>query len=284
MKRIFFTLSCAIAAACGLSAQNASAVDTSLFVVVYNYACHTQDADGQAVTDSLQMALQVGSKVNKFDSYYNYQVDTKQRQPLNIKDLLFDAPLLTEETHIFFQNYPEGHLTAVESMVPNLYQTDEALPQTKWTLADDTLTIGGYLCHKATGHLGGRTWTVWFADDIPSAAGPWKLRGLPGLILQASDEGGVHSFVFNGLKKETQAIVFKNTAKAMKTPSAKFIKYRNKVLCNKRYPKEPVYYISPNEMTELCVFKGPSSGKGCLMINNMAVHSEAHVYQPLEME
>ena len=37
-------------------------------------------------------------------------------------------------------------------------------------------------------------WTAWFAAGIPIAEGPWKLKGLPGLILKAADDTG--SYVF----------------------------------------------------------------------------------------
>ena len=33
----------------------------------------------------------------------------------------------------------------------------------------------------------GRTWYAWYSEDIPVSEGPWKLYGLPGLILRAYD-------------------------------------------------------------------------------------------------
>lgn len=43
---------------------------------------------------------------------------------------------------------------------------------------------------QAEGDFLGRKWQVWYAEDIPVNSGPWKLGGLPGLILEAKDESG----------------------------------------------------------------------------------------------
>ena len=43
-------------------------------------------------------------------------------------------------------------------------------------------------------------WTVWFAPEIPLQEGPWKLCGLPGLILEACESSGQHSFTATGIE------------------------------------------------------------------------------------
>jgi GLPGLI family protein len=57
----------------------------------------------------------------------------------------------------------------------------------EWKIDPETKKIGNLLCNKATGHFRGRDYTVWFTKEIPVPFGPWKLQGLPGLILEAYD-------------------------------------------------------------------------------------------------
>ena len=52
----------------------------------------------------------------------------------------------------------------------------------------------------ATSDFRGRHWTAWFATDIPVSDGPWKLGGLPGLILEAYDKG--HQYTFTAVRLE----------------------------------------------------------------------------------
>ncbi|CAM3926591.1 MULTISPECIES: GLPGLI family protein [Flavobacterium] len=56
-----------------------------------------------------------------------------------------------------------------------------------WELHEETKKINAFTCQKAIGQFRGRTYTVWFTYEIPVSAGPWKLNGLPGLILEASE-------------------------------------------------------------------------------------------------
>lgn len=63
-----------------------------------------------------------------------------------------------------------------------------------WTLLDDIVIVGTLKCKTATARFRGRLWRVAYAPDIPVKYGPWKLQGLPGLIVQAEDSTGQHKY------------------------------------------------------------------------------------------
>ncbi len=56
-----------------------------------------------------------------------------------------------------------------------------------WTITDSIKNCLGYDCVMATAKFRGRKWIAWFTPEIPISDGPWKLCGLPGLILEAYD-------------------------------------------------------------------------------------------------
>jgi GLPGLI family protein len=64
----------------------------------------------------------------------------------------------------------------------------DTLPKIEWRIFEDKKTILSYVCQKATGIFRGRTYIVWFTTELPMPAGPWKLNGLPGIILAANDD------------------------------------------------------------------------------------------------
>ena len=76
----------------------------------------------------------------------------------------------------------------------------EPLNEMQWTIVEDsTATVLGYECIMAESDYHGRHWKAWFTPEIPMPFGPWKLHGLPGLILKAEANGGF-SFVATGLE------------------------------------------------------------------------------------
>ena len=82
----------------------------------------------------------------------------------------------------------------------------ESFSELTWEIGDSTKTVLGYECVMATADYHGRKWTAWCTREIPVQDGPWKLRGLPGLILEATEEKGHHSFVADGIEQSNQII------------------------------------------------------------------------------
>lgn len=71
------------------------------------------------------------------------------------------------------------------------YQEDRPV---KWEITNVIEKQNGYPSQKAVANFGGRVWTAWFTKDIPISDGPYKLSGLPGLIVKLEDDKGDYKF------------------------------------------------------------------------------------------
>lgn len=83
----------------------------------------------------------------------------------------------------------------------------ENLPAIEWNIKPDSKReIMGFDCIEAEALFRGRFYTAWFSPDIPVPFGPWKLQGLPGLILEAYDKMDEVHFYATQLKYEQGSI------------------------------------------------------------------------------
>ena len=254
-------------------------IDTSSLVAVYDYECQTQDADGKAVTDRMKVCLQVGQHCMRSFPYRKFREDTEGYDYFTPDEL----PMLRAESFCFmpevWTDYPEGKVTVRDAIPPTIYETQEERKPINWELSDDTLTVAGFLCKFATCQLHGRKWTALYSEDIPTSAGPWKLCGLPGLILKAETNDGIHRFTLASLQRIASPIYSETNAITSKTTEEKLIKNRIKTFGNRLYPNTPKYYITVN-LSQTADVTHDTEG---ILVNNVYVNNKAHVYQPLEV-
>ena len=276
MKRLLYII-LYIALAATASAQEA--IDTAQFVAVYDYECRTQDAEGTPVTDRMQVVVQVGRTVTKsmpLSAYQRTDEITSADAAIEFQEAMLHMPTV-------WTGYPEGQTTVREFIFPHDYEGYESTPDIVWTLTDDTLTVGGYYCQTATCKFRGVAWTVCYTEEIPSSAGSWRLRGLPGLIVKAESEA--HTFCLTELRKEASSITApEHRPDVQRMKYAKLLKHRNEIYGNRQYAKNPTYYVpdlggSINNMDVL-----NHDGLQLVFANGHPLLTKAHVYQPLELK
>jgi GLPGLI family protein len=87
---------------------------------------------------------------------------------------------------IFLYSKEKKFYTNVASTVGK-FVVERSYPTINWSILSETKNIEGYQCQKAKGDFHGRNFIVWFTNELPFKTGPWKLTGLPGLIIEALD-------------------------------------------------------------------------------------------------
>lgn len=155
------------------------------------YSPHTE------YKDSLESTPSGRAKAKQiFDIAMMKYIDSKDESALN-------SVVYHTFIYVFKDNQLEKMTVYDKAGITERGVYEEPFSELAWEIGDSTKNVLGYECVMATADYHGRKWTAWFAPEIPAHDGPWKLRGLPGLILEATDSTGHHSFVADGVEKST---------------------------------------------------------------------------------
>ncbi|MDN3588857.1 GLPGLI family protein [Pedobacter aquatilis] len=152
---------------------------------------------GRIWTEDFLLAFNKNQSI--YTSYTKYIQDSVQiskvQNATKLGNSSIDLGILRKTTadEIYINSY-ERNILVNKKFRQNNYLITEPLQKIDWKIGIETKTILGYSCQKATGIYSGRIYTAWFSTDIPASFGPWKLQGLPGLILEATDISGRISF------------------------------------------------------------------------------------------
>jgi GLPGLI family protein len=99
--------------------------------------------------------------------------------------------------NIVFKNYKNNNIVERKGKTETKIISDSF--SISWQISEETKTIKDMVLQKAECDFRGRHYTAWFNPKIPVSDGPWKLRGLPGLIIEAYDEMKHVQFNFTSL-------------------------------------------------------------------------------------
>lgn len=166
-----------------------------------------------------QYILLANAKESKFYSPRTEQIDSLCSTPdgeAKFKEMqraavfggnLDDMPRRDGSMYVL-KSTESGVMRVYDKAGMDQYVVEQPFEILEWTLvADSTKNVLGYDCVMATADYHGRKWTVWFTPEIPVQTGPWKLAGLPGLILEADADNGVYSFVATGIQNSDRPIM-----------------------------------------------------------------------------
>ena len=118
------------------------------------------------------------------------------------------------------KHYPAKSKESIITFLYSYFLYEENMPSFNWNLIPGDSLILEYPCKRASCTYHGRTWNVWYSMTIPISEGPWKLQGLPGMILYAKDAKNQFSFECIGVKSNLNVpmtVNFKRTIKSTPT-------------------------------------------------------------------
>ncbi len=210
MKKIMTLAATALIAAAAFAQQKAD--------IIVSYDCSAKDWRSDT-TNVTKMTLLANSKEAKFFndiSLWNDSLSSTPEGAKKLREILMAACVIrtpdggvvvdmrkgpTKKIHTYvFTNAPTETLRYYSKLGDEQVYYDEPLGEQTWEIGDSTATIMGYECISAETEYHGRKWKAWFTPEIPVPFGPWKLHGLPGLILKAEADNG-NGYVATGLEE-----------------------------------------------------------------------------------
>lgn len=182
---------------CSRIIDRATPVDTARYKVTYSlkYKFHPDQKDAY---DDVRI-VQIGKRcvkdysdiINHFDSLATEQIRRGAESYSNVSGNPWPLEIVRPVRGGI------ANLKCRLSISPFLVYTD-SVPALDWVFRnEETDTIIGYECRKATTEFAGRQYTAWFTPEIPLPFGPYKFGSLPGLILKIED--GERQFVWEAV-------------------------------------------------------------------------------------
>jgi len=181
--------------------------DTAQVLVHYKFS-HVRDTTNRANPYTVNIVLVIGKRAGVYRSYdrqLSVVQDKKKMQEAFANSAGGPVRInrqITGSGTEYYQYPNDRKMLRKESLFGN-FLVAGPLPEIHWQITGDTATYGGLHCQKATCHFKGRDYTAWFCPDLPLHIGPWKLNGLPGVIVEAYDATGDVRFTFDGVEKAT---------------------------------------------------------------------------------
>jgi len=102
----------------------------------------------------------------------------------------YGQPLFSKSAVQRVYNYKtrQEHITFQDKLANEKIITTDNF-KIEWNISEqEQKEIGGFVCKKATTTFRGVDYIAWFTEEIPLPYGPWKFRGLNGLILEVYDK------------------------------------------------------------------------------------------------
>ncbi|MFW6222146.1 MAG: GLPGLI family protein [Bacteroidota bacterium] len=176
-----------------------SALDSSKLIVRYSLDFISNPDKPKDVQADI-VVLEIGHHLSKSYSYGLFKHDSilTNSRANSVPQLQVPVPPME-----VFKNYPSGknsvvHRSPLRRLI-FLYEDDIDI---EWKIFPERRQISGHTCQRAIATFRGRTWEAWFTNQIPVSDGPWKFHGLPGLILQVTDDQNHYSFTCIGLSRD----------------------------------------------------------------------------------
>ena len=179
---------------------------------IYDYK-FVADSTNKADVKSEMMYLDISEKGSKFysrevyvsDSIMTatYEKEIKATGSMNV--IMKPMTRRGSVRYKIYKNYPNFETYSLSRIGMDQYKIWDKRT-ISWKILSEKQKIGNWETQKATTEFAGRKWTAWFTEELPFQDGPYKFRGLPGLIVKLEDATQSHVFELKAVGKYKEEV------------------------------------------------------------------------------
>ena len=179
---------------------------------IYDYK-FVADSTNKADVKSEMMYLDISEKGSKFysrevyvsDSIMTatYEKEIKATGSMNV--IMKPMTRRGSVRYKIYKNYPNFETYSLSRIGMDQYKIWDKRP-ISWKILSEKQKIGNWETQKAATEFAGRKWTAWFTEELPFQDGPYKFRGLPGLIVKLEDATQSHVFELKAVGKYKEEV------------------------------------------------------------------------------
>lgn len=215
MKKTIFTLFLLFVIVGVCHSQEYQKIDDALYICDYDYLLQQDSTEASSMVLT-EMRLLIGEhNITCFQPKSNYYTDSLIQAGADFSKIwsfIRQQGVSANKLAKFrvFKDYPQKEDVYLTAYLDKTYFSVKETLGIDWELREEETIFAGFQCKKATCHFAGRDYVAWYTMEIPISEGPYKFKGLPGLIVKIADNNGQHQFEltkFTKLKK-TVPIVF----------------------------------------------------------------------------
>ncbi|TAE11578.1 MAG: GLPGLI family protein [Bacteroidetes bacterium] len=210
------------------------------YCILFIFLLGFSKTNAQSIFVEYEEILHEDNIINHFDVWITDSISTMIANSDNDRVHLNEVPYLKHKKNGFSYRIEASSVDGIE------YHVKDSLHNFKWVLLPDTATILKRKCMSAKTTFRGREYKVFYAPEIPVADGPWKLGGLPGLILEAKTIDGFASWRATKLN-----LAYKGSYKCQNISKHTYLDWQAYTEAYKKDLEEKIYKIRTNK-----AFKG----------------------------
>lgn len=151
-----------------------------------------------------------------------------------------------KEQYSIRRDFATGKTQDLIEILGKTYVVEDSTHAQEWKIMNDLKEVAGHICMNAFWEdtLKKQKVSVWFALDIPLSAGPERLCGLPGMILEVDVNDGALSIVADKIEMAplTNEMARPKKLKGKKVSEAEYTEVLRKHIAEKVKDEEPWYW------------------------------------------